>query len=67
MDSAATALVRFRPAAWHPTAAVTIQPEAATLPELPLLVLLGQYLVVLASQDAAAASTAGTVAVIASS
>lgn len=67
VDSAATVLVRVRPTAWHPTAAVTIQPEAAALPELPLLVLLGQYLIVLASQDAAAASAAGTVAVIASS
>ncbi len=67
VDSAATALVRVRPARWHAAAAVTIQPEAAGLPELPLLVLLGQYLIVLAAQDAAAASAAGTVAVIASS
>jgi len=67
VDSAATVLVRVRPARWGATAAVTIQPEAAGLPELPLLVLLGQYLVVLAAQDAAAASAAGTVAVIASS
>jgi hypothetical protein len=67
VDRAATEIVRYRPARWHSTAAVTLQPAAAGLPELPLLILLGQYLVVLAAQDAVAASTAGTVAVIASS
>ena len=67
MDSATAERVRFHPGAWESTVTVTSQPESASLPELPLLVLLGQYLIVLASQDAAAASSAATVAVIASS
>ena len=66
VDSNATALVRFR-SVGHAAVAVICQPEAVSLPELPLLLLLGQYLLVLASQDAEAASTAAVVAVIASS
>jgi hypothetical protein len=66
-DSAEHALMRFRPSTWQSTVAVTSTSEAATLPEFPLLMLLGEYLLVLASQDAAAASSAATVAVIASS
>jgi hypothetical protein len=67
VDSAATELVHFHPAR-HATVAVTAQPEAAQRPELPLLILLGQYLIVLAAQDAEAAGTAaGTAAIIAAS
>ncbi len=38
---------------------VAIEPTAATLPELALLMTLGWYLVVMAARDAAAASAAG--------
>ena len=65
-DSAATELVRFRPGK-RSTVAVTVQPNATHQPELPLLILLGQYLIVLAGQDAEAASTAAVVAVVAGS
>lgn len=44
--------------------AVEIPPEAVRLPDLPLLVLLGWYLILLYADDAAAASSASTVAVI---
>jgi hypothetical protein len=66
VDSAGAELVRFHPAK-RSTVEVTVQPEAAHQPELPLLILLGQYLIVLAGQDAEAASAAGIAAVIASS
>jgi hypothetical protein len=66
VDSAATELIRFHPAK-RSSVAVTTQAEAVQQPELPLLILLGQYLIVLAGQDAEAASAAGIVAVIASS
>jgi hypothetical protein len=46
--------------------AVEIQPGAAALPDVPLLTLLGWYLILLHADDAAAASTAATVAVISS-
>jgi hypothetical protein len=46
---------------------VTMPPETSPQPDLPLLVLLGQYLIALSSQDAETAAMAGTVAVIASS
>ena len=60
-------LVRFNPVTRESPVTVSSEPQAADLAELPLLILLGQYLVVLAAQDAAAAGTAATVAVIASS
>jgi hypothetical protein len=63
-DVAATGLVRCRPARWRVPSTVIIQPEAAHLSELPLLVLLGQFLMVLAEQDAAVANTAAIVPVI---
>ncbi len=66
-DTAATELVRFHPETWGSTTRVTSQPAFASIPELPLLTLLGQYLIVLAAQDATAASSAATVAVVASS
>jgi hypothetical protein len=43
--------------------AVEIQPAAASLAELPLLVLLGWYLILLHAEDAAAASSVSTIAV----
>jgi hypothetical protein len=66
-DGAATVLVRFNPATRESPVTVTSQPQAADLAELPLLILLGQYLIVLAAQEAAAAGAAATIAVIASS
>jgi hypothetical protein len=63
VDSAAAELVHVHPAR-RATVVVTAQPEAARLPELPLLILLGQYLIVLASQDAEAAGTAAATAAI---
>jgi hypothetical protein len=63
-NAAGTELVRFR-AGRHSTATVTTPPEAAPQPELPVLILLGQYLLVLATQDEAAVA-ATTAAVIAS-
>jgi len=64
VDAAATELVRFHPAK-HSTVMVTTRLEAARRPELPLLILLGQYLIVLAGQDEASVA-ATTVAIIAS-
>jgi hypothetical protein len=66
VDGAATVLVHCRPARWRTPGAVTIQPEAAARRELPLLVLLGQYLLVQAAQESAA-SSAATVPIISSS
>ena len=59
--SATTELVRFQPANWRSQVAVTIQPGAATRPETALLVLLGQYLHVRATQDAETAAVVATV------
>jgi hypothetical protein len=58
VDNAPTALVRCRPARWRSPGVVMIQPAAASLPELPLLLLLGQYLMVQAAQEAAASAAA---------
>jgi hypothetical protein len=66
VDASGTELVRFRPAK-HASVEVIIPPETSPKPAVPLLTLLGQYLIALASQDAETASMAGTVAVIASS
>jgi hypothetical protein len=62
LDGAATELIRFRPQ--RAGAVVTMQPRAATLPELAMLLLLGQYLFGLAAQDAVAATSASIVPVI---
>lgn len=59
--NATTELVRFQPANWRAQVTVTIQPEAATRPETALLVLLGQYLHVRATQDAETAAVAATI------
>jgi hypothetical protein len=63
-DGAGTELLRFRPSRGQASVALTA-PTAAESPELPLLLLLGQFLLVVDAQDAAAA--AATAAVIASS
>lgn len=62
LDDAAAELVRFRPQ--RAGVVVTMQPEGAALPELALLLLLGQYLLALAAQDAVAATSASIVPVI---
>jgi hypothetical protein len=67
VDSAGAVLARFAPGRGQTTVTLASEPRAARSPELPLLLLLGQYLLVLAAQDAEAASTAAVVAVIASS
>ena len=59
--SATTELVRSQPANWRSQVAVTIQPEAVTRPETALLVLMGQYLHVRATQDAETAAVVATV------
>jgi hypothetical protein len=64
--SAATELVRFHPARYT-AVVVTTPPEATHRPELPLLILLGQYLVVLAARDAEEAGTAAAVAAVVAS
>jgi hypothetical protein len=60
VDDAATELARFRP---ERRRTVVSTPVAADRhPDLPLLILLGQYLIVSAAQDAEAATTAAVVA-----
>jgi hypothetical protein len=59
MDGAAS-LVEFDPANGYASPRVTITPEGAPLAELPLLLLLGQYLIVRTREDADAASAATT-------
>jgi hypothetical protein len=66
IDESGAELVRFRPAK-HASVEVIMPPETSPQPELPLLTLVGQYLIALSSQDAETAAMAGTVAVIASS
>jgi hypothetical protein len=54
VDEAGTELVRFSPSSWGSTVKMVIQAAGAAMPTtLPLLVLLGEYLVLLAAQDAA--------------
>jgi hypothetical protein len=67
VDSAGTELVRFRPEKGS-TLVLIGAAEATPPPELPLVILLGQYMLVLAAQDAEEASVAASVtAVVASS
>jgi hypothetical protein len=66
VDGTGTELVRFRPLK-HSSVEVIMPQLISAQPELPLLTLLGQYLIALASQDAETASIAGTAAVVASS
>ncbi len=58
-------LARFR--LEHGGSVVTVQPEAASLAELLLLLILGQYLLTRAAQEAGAATVAAIVPVSASS
>jgi len=67
LDSHGGEVIRFAPG--HRDATVVLHPatDLASIPELPLLLLLGQYLLVSAAEEAEAATTAALVAVIASS
>jgi hypothetical protein len=58
-----TALVAFDPASGYASLVVTIAPEGAHLAELPLLLLLGEYLIVRAREEADTASVAATTVV----
>jgi hypothetical protein len=63
----AASLVEFDPASGYASPRVTITPEGAHLAELPLLLLLGEYLIVRAREEADAASAAAATTVVASS
>ena len=67
VDAASTAMVRYRLGAWRSSVTVMIEPQAATQPEIPLLVLLGQYLHVRAAQDEETASVVASVVPVISS
>jgi hypothetical protein len=61
-------LIRFkgRHGIFKATGGVEIQPEARGLPDVPLLVLLGWYLILLHAEDSAAAASGASVAVVSS-
>jgi hypothetical protein len=61
-------LIRFkgRHGMFKARGAVEVLPEGAARPDLPMLILLGWYLILLHAEDSAAASSASTVAVISS-
>jgi hypothetical protein len=63
----AASLVEFDPASGYASPQVTITPEGARLAELPMLLLLGQYLIVRAREESDAASAATTATIVASS
>jgi hypothetical protein len=63
----AASLVEFDPASGYASPQVTISPEGAYLDELPLLLLLGQYLIVRGREEADATSAATTATIVASS
>ena len=63
VDDTGRELARFRPEK-RATVVVIAPAEVARHPELPLLILLGQYLLVSAAQDAEAASTAAVIAAV---
>jgi hypothetical protein len=65
MDGA-TPLVEFDPASGYAAPVVTNTAEGARLAELPLLLLLGEYLIVRSREEADAASAATTATIIAS-
>jgi hypothetical protein len=62
----AASLVEFDPASGYASPRVTIAPEGTSLDELPLLLLLGQYLIVRAREETDAASAATVATIIAS-
>jgi hypothetical protein len=64
-DGAAT-LAEFDPASGYASPRVTITEEGARLAELPLLLLLGEYLIVRAREETDAASAATTATIVAS-
>jgi hypothetical protein len=65
-DGAVT-LIEFDPASGYASPQVTITKEGARLTELPLLLLLGEYLIVRAREETDAASAATTATIVASS
>lgn len=65
-DGAVT-LIEFDPASGYASPRVTITSEGARLAELPLLLLLGEYLIVRAREETDAASAATTATIVASS
>jgi hypothetical protein len=65
-DGSAT-LVEFNPASGYSSPRVMITPEGARLAKLPLLLLLGEYLIARAREDEDTASAATSVAIGASS
>ena len=67
LDSAGIELVRFRPGGRRSPDTATPHFDVTTLPELPLLILLGQYLLMLAQQDAETAMIATTTAAVVAS
>ena len=62
----AASLVEFDPASGYASPVVTIAPEGARLAELPLLLLLGDYLIVRAREETDAASVAAATVVASS-
>jgi hypothetical protein len=62
----AASLVEFDPASGFASPRVKITPEAGQLDVLPLLLLLGQYLIVRAREEADTASAGTTAAIVAS-
>jgi len=62
----AASLVEFDPASGYASPQVTITAEGARLAELPLLLLLGEYLIVRAREETDAASVTTTATIVAS-
>jgi hypothetical protein len=62
----AASLIEFDPASGYASPQVTTTAEGARLAELPLLLLLGEYLIVRAREEADAASAATTATIVAS-
>lgn len=67
LDAAGQRIMRFSPAKSTSDVAVTLSADARGRPEAPLLLLLGQSLLVIAEDDAIAATTVAVTTVIASS
>lgn len=60
VDDMGNELARFHPSSWHSDVTVTVAPEALGQRDVPLLLLLGEYLGVLAAEDETAAIAATT-------
>lgn len=65
VDAAGHVVIRFHPGGGQ-TAVAVVAPPAEPLPELALLMLLGQYLIVLAAREAEDAMTAAIASVVVS-